>query len=63
MIYTIYHIPGKKIGCTRQKIEARAKQNKAIEYEILETYTDIDVTVQKENRIIHEQHNRKRNTK
>jgi hypothetical protein len=45
--YYIYHIKGKKIGCTKNPSN-RIKQQNAIEWEILETHTDIDVASQRE---------------
>jgi len=45
--YYIYHIKGKKIGCTKNP-SSRIKQQNAIEWEILETHTDIDVASQRE---------------
>ena len=41
MKYTIYHIPGVKIGCSK-RIENRIKEQKFNEYEILEVHTDIN---------------------
>lgn len=38
-MYTIYHIPGIKIGCSKN-IKARVKQQGFIEYEILEVHED-----------------------
>ena len=40
MIYTIYHIPGIKIGCT-DNVLRRIQQQGFTEYEVLETHTDI----------------------
>jgi repressor of nif and glnA expression len=45
--YYIYHIKGKKIGCTKNP-SSRIKQQNAIKWEILETHTDIDVASQRE---------------
>lgn len=42
MAYTIYHIPGIKIGCSK-RIENRIKEQKFNEYEILEVHTDINI--------------------
>jgi hypothetical protein len=39
-MYYIYHIPGKKIGCTEQPKQRTSKQGFS-KYEILETHTDI----------------------
>lgn len=38
--YFIYHIPGIKIGCTKQ-VEIRVKEQGYTQYELLETHTDI----------------------
>ena len=40
MEYTIYHIPGIKIGCTSQ-LKIRMRKQGFTEWEILETHTDI----------------------
>lgn len=47
MTYTIYHIPGIKIGCSK-RIENRIKEQKFIEYEILELHTDINIASERE---------------
>ena len=39
-MYYIYHIPGKKIGCTKQP-NIRVKEQNYTNYEILETHTDL----------------------
>jgi hypothetical protein len=41
-MYYIYHIPGKKIGCTKNP-NSRLRQQNANVYEILETHTDIHI--------------------
>ncbi len=46
-MYYIYHIPGIKIGCTKNP-NNRLKQQKAVDYEILETHTDIDIASERE---------------
>jgi hypothetical protein len=46
-MYDIYHIPGKKIGCS-QNIIKRIKSQKFSHYEILETYYDIYVASNRE---------------
>jgi hypothetical protein len=45
--YYIYHIPGVKIGCT-EKPKTRARQQKVINYEILEEHNDIYVASSRE---------------
>jgi len=45
--YTIYHIPGVKIGCTNN-LKKRLKQLKLKDCEILETHTDIDIASNRE---------------
>ena len=45
--YIIYHIPGKKIGCT-SRIERRMEQQGNPEYTILETHTDINKASERE---------------
>jgi hypothetical protein len=45
--YIIYHIPGKKIGCT-SRLARRMEQQGNPEYEILEEHTDIDKASQRE---------------
>jgi hypothetical protein len=45
--YYIYHIKGKKIGCT-QSLEYRLKRQHCNDYEILETHTDIMVASERE---------------
>ena len=46
-MYYIYHIPGVKIGCTKN-ISNRVSQQTKGYFEILETHTDIDVASQRE---------------
>lgn len=46
-MYYIYHIPGKKIGCTKN-LKNRLRQQNADVYEILETYTDIQIASKRE---------------
>lgn len=47
-MYYIYHIPGKKIGCTTNP-KRRIEQNQRYkEYQILETHTDINIASQRE---------------
>lgn len=41
-MYYIYHIPGKKVGCTKNP-NSRLRQQNATKYEILETHTDIHI--------------------
>jgi hypothetical protein len=41
-MYYIYHIPGKKIGCTKNP-NSRLRQQNASVYEILETHSDIHI--------------------
>ncbi len=40
-MYSIYHIPGVKIGCSK-RVKDRVKEQGYSEYEVLETHTDID---------------------
>jgi len=47
MAYTIYHIPGIKIGCSK-RIENRIKEQKFNEYEILEVHNDINIASERE---------------
>ena len=42
MIYSIYHIPGIKIGCS-YRVADRVKEQGYTEYDVLETHTDIDI--------------------
>jgi uncharacterized lipoprotein NlpE involved in copper resistance len=46
-MYYIYHIPGKKIGCTKNP-KSRIKQQGVENYEILETHTDIHIASKRE---------------
>jgi hypothetical protein len=46
-MYSIYHIPGVKIGCSKQP-EKRVNQQGYSDFEILETHTDIDIASQRE---------------
>lgn len=41
-MYSIYHIPGIKIGCS-YRVDERVKQQGYADYEILENHTDIDI--------------------
>ena len=45
--YTIYHIPGKKIGCT-DDVKRRMRAQKCKDYEIIEVHTDEDVASDRE---------------
>ena len=47
-MYSIYHIPGIKIGCTKQKVSKRIKQQGYTNFEILETHTDINIASERE---------------
>ena len=47
MSYYIYHIPGVKIGCTKQ-LKKRVSQQGYSEYEILETHNDIRIASERE---------------
>jgi len=38
--FTIYHVPGDKIGLTEQPIKKRIKQQGLTEWEVMETHTD-----------------------
>jgi len=42
MIYSIYHIPGIKIGCS-YRVDDRVKEQGYTDYDVLETHTDIDI--------------------
>jgi hypothetical protein len=46
-MYYIYHIPGKKIGCTKNP-NSRLRQQNAKTYEILETHSDIHIASKRE---------------
>lgn len=46
-MYYIYHIPGKKIGCTKNP-NNRLRQQNADVYEILETHSDIHIASKRE---------------
>ena len=46
-MYYIYHIPGKKIGCTKNP-NSRLRQQNANVYEILETHSDIHIASKRE---------------
>jgi hypothetical protein len=46
-MYYIYHIPGKKIGCSKNP-NRRTKQQGAIEFEILEQHEDINIASERE---------------
>jgi hypothetical protein len=47
MIYSIYHIPGIKIGCSDNP-KRRVKAQGYIDYDVLETHTDIDIAAERE---------------
>ena len=40
-MYSIYHIPGIKIGCSK-RVEQRVKEQGYNKYELLEVHSDID---------------------
>jgi hypothetical protein len=46
-MYSIYHIPGVKIGCSK-RVEQRVKQQGYTHYEVLETHTDINIAAKRE---------------
>lgn len=46
-MYYIYHIPGIKIGCSKNP-KHRVKQQGYTEFEILETHTDIEIASERE---------------
>jgi hypothetical protein len=46
-MYYIYHIPGKKVGCTKNP-NSRLRQQNAKTYEILETHSDIHIASKRE---------------
>lgn len=46
-MYYIYHIPGKKVGCTKNP-NSRLRQQNATTYEILETHSDIYIASKRE---------------
>ena len=46
-MFTLYHIPGVKIGCTKN-LKRRMREQGFTEYEILETHTDIDIASKRE---------------
>jgi hypothetical protein len=46
-MYTIYHIPGVKIGCSNE-VENRVKNQGYSHYEILETHNDINIASYRE---------------
>jgi ribosomal protein L11 len=46
-MYYIYHIPGIKIGCSKNP-QKRTRQQRAIKYEILETHADIHIASERE---------------
>jgi hypothetical protein len=47
MIYSIYHIPGIKIGCSDNP-KRRVRKQGYTEYTILETHTDINIAAERE---------------
>lgn len=50
MGYTIYHIPGIKIGCSK-RVEKRIKEQGYNNFEILEVHTDIKIASQREHQL------------
>jgi hypothetical protein len=46
-MFTLYHIPGVKIGCTKN-LKRRMREQGFTEYEILETHADIDIASKRE---------------
>jgi len=46
-MFTLYHIPGVKIGCTKN-LTRRMREQGFTQYEILETHTDIDIASKRE---------------
>ncbi len=46
-MYYIYHIPGKKIGCSKEP-KYRVKQQGYTQFEILEQYEDINIASERE---------------
>ena len=53
MIYYLYHIPNVKIGCTHNLIE-RFSGRKHIQYEVLETYSNIEIASKREIELQHQ---------
>lgn len=47
-MYYIYHIPGKKIGCTKNPKHRIQYRQRYENYEILETHTNINIASQRE---------------
>ena len=47
-MYTIYHIPGIKVGCTKRNPAIRVKEQGFGEFEVLEVHTDIDIASKRE---------------
>ena len=47
-MYTIYHIPGVKVGLTRQNPALRVRKQGYTEFEILEVHDNIVVATQRE---------------
>jgi hypothetical protein len=47
-MYTIYHIPGVKIGCTEQPPQDRVKDQGYINYEVLEEHEDVYIASNRE---------------
>lgn len=41
-MYSIYHIPGVKIGCSK-RVQQRVREQGYTKFEIIETHTDIDL--------------------
>lgn len=48
MKYTIYHIPGVKVGCTKRSVTKRVNEQGYTEYEVLGVYTDINEAAERE---------------
>ena len=47
-MYSIYHIPGVKIGCTKNSPRRRVKQQGYEDFEVLETHTCIETATIRE---------------
>lgn len=47
-VFTIYHIPGIKVGVTKRDPSLRVREQGYNEFEILETHTDVDLVGQRE---------------
>ena len=48
MIYTIYYIPGIKIGCTKRDVQKRVTEQGYIHYKVLEVHKDFYLASQRE---------------